>query len=247
MSLAVLDPIVLANTCSMPDGQSAKLLTLLAYGGTRLYLTEGADAEAREQQQLLDRIDPSLGLRQGRPSTREAAYRKRTAVYHELVSSIPAQARNHTWGLALSQAVVDRLVHRIGVLRDTEELQADADRAAVAITNHATRWVPSAKLGSIPDYTSCVDANVSIHTALRTGAPLVVTKLASCCEPGTPRFYESSTIDRRLYPLGATKAVHIDWLVDALGEEFDYDAIDASVLERIAPGADEIGERAGGD
>ena len=234
MSLAVLDPIVLANSCSMPDGHSAKLLTLLACGAARFYLTEGADAEAGELQQELDKFDSSLvlGLHQNPPSRGDAGYAKRSARYDELVTSIPPQARYHTWGLALSQSIIDRLVHRIGVLRDKEELQADADRVAVAVINHARRWVPKGKLGPVPDYTAagCVDANVSIHTALLTGAPLVVTTLASCCEPGNPRIYEAISGDGRDYPLGATKAVHLEYLVDVLSQEFDFDAIDASVL-----------------
>ena len=58
----------------------------------------------------------------------------------------------------------------------------------------------------------------------------MVTTLASCCEPGNPRIYEAISGDGRDCPLGATKAVHLEYLVDVLSQEFDFDAIDASVL-----------------
>ena len=37
------------------------------------------------------------------------------------------------------------------------------------------------------------------------------------------------------YPLGATRAVHFDLLARALCQEFEFHAIDARVLEQIAP------------
>jgi len=231
--LVVLDPVVLVNTCKVPEGPSAKLLTLLAYGAANAYLNEAANAEARLLQYWAS--NTPLGLQQGWASQDTAAYINKFAAYRDLVTSIPAKGRTNTWGLALSQTLIDRVVRRVGVLRDKQDVQLDADVVALTVTDHAARWIAE-DWSSVPDYTGsgCVDSNVSIHTALRTGAPVVVTKLVDACEPDTPRMYYPIEAHQD-YPLGATRAVHFDLLLYAFRQEFEFDAIDATVLERIAP------------
>jgi hypothetical protein len=233
MPLVVLDPVVLVNTGKVPDGPSAKLLTLLAYGRAIRYLNGGGDAEEQWLQQWLS---PSVRV-PTEPERRRMgdAYAYTFAARRALVDSIPAQGRSIDWCLAISKALIDRVVRRIGALRDSEDLELDAGVVAAAVSVHAARWIAE-DWESTPDYTATgdTDANVSIHTALRAGAPLVITKLAGACEPEDPRMYYPIDGDEG-YPLGATRAVHFDMLVDAFREEFDFLAIDASVLERIAP------------
>jgi predicted nucleic acid-binding protein len=207
--LVVLDPVVLVNTGKVPEGPSAKLLTLLAYGRAVEYLDEGAHTEAQVRQQARAR----KALKQG----------------------IPPSGRTSGLCLATSTTLIDRVVRRIGRLRDSEDLELDAGIVAAAVSVHAARLV-TGDWDSIPDYTATgdTDANVSIHTALRAGAPLVVTKLLDACEPETSTMYYPLHPGQD-YPLGATRAVHFDLLVRALCQEFDFHAIDARVLEQIAP------------
>jgi hypothetical protein len=131
--------------------------------------------------------------------------------------------------------MIDRVVRRIGTLRDTQQLDLNAEIVARAVTEHVARWIPD-RWRSVPDYTEtgCIDSNVSIHTALRIGALLVVTKLADACGPSGRQMYDPVDTDQD-YPVGVTQAVHLDQLVDAFCQQFDFHAIDASVLERIAP------------
>jgi hypothetical protein len=233
MPLLVLDPVVLVNTGKVPDGPSAKLLTLLAYGRATGYLNAGAEAEAEWLQQWLS--DMPSGLRSDWASADGDAYAYTFAARRALVDSIPAQGRSFDWCLALSKSLIDRVVRRIGRLRDSEDLELDAGIVAAAVSVHATRWIAE-DWESTPDYTATgdTDANVSIHTALRAGAPLVVTKLSDACTPEDPQMYYPIDADQG-YPLGATRAVHFDMLVDAFRQEFDFQAIDAGVLEQIAP------------
>jgi hypothetical protein len=233
MPLVVLDPVVLVNTGKVPDGPSAKLLTLLAYGRAIGYLNAGADAEARWLRQWLSETPRGEG--HSWASTDGNAYAYTFAAREALVQSIPAEGRSIDWCLAVSKTLIDRVVRRIGRLRDLEDLELDAGIVAAAVSVHAASWITE-DWQSTPDYTETgdMDANVSIHTALRAGAPLVITKLADACEPETPKMY--FPIDGEGgYPLGATRAVHFDLLIHAFREEFDFHAIDAGVLEQIAP------------
>lgn len=229
----VLDPVVLVNTGKVPDGPSAKLLTLLAYGRASGYLDEGAKAEVR----LLHHWRPGtpLDLQHGQASTNGDARAYTVAARNALAQRIPAQGRTSGLCLAISKELIDRVVRRIGRLRDTEDLELDAGIVAAAVSVHAARWITD-DWDSMPDYTQTgdTDANVSIHTALRAGAPLVITKLQGACEPQTPKMYYPIDSDQH-YPLGATRAVHFDLLIHALCQDFDFHAIDASVLEQIAP------------
>jgi hypothetical protein len=230
--LVVLDPVVLVNTGKVPDGPSAKLLTLLAYGRAIGYLNAGANAESHWLQQWPP--DAALDLDLGSAETDDTAYAYTFAARNALAQSIPAQGRSSDLCLALSKKLIDRVVRRIGSLRDTEDLDLDAGVVAAAVSIHATRWIDD--WGSTPDYTATgdTDANVSIHTALRAGAPLVITKLPDACEANTPKIYYPIDPDQH-YPLGATHSMHFDLLIDALCRQFDFHAIDARVLERIAP------------
>jgi hypothetical protein len=233
MPLVVLDPVVLVNTGKVPDGPSAKLLTLLAYGRAIGYLNGGGDAEAQWLGHWLSTTPPGLG--QDWASADGDAYAYTFAARKALVESIPAQGRSFDWCLALSKSLIDQVVRRIGRLRDSEDLELDAGIVAAAVSVHAARWIAE-DWDSTPDYTATgdTDANVSIHTALRAGAPLVITKLADACEPENPKMYYPIDADQG-YPLGATRALHFDTLVDAFRQEFDFHAIDAGVLEQIAP------------
>jgi hypothetical protein len=229
----VLDPVVLVNTGKVPDGPSAKLLTLLAYGRATAYLNSGANAEAR----WLQRWAPNtpLDLEHSWGSMDSDAYAYTFAARNALARSIPAQANSSDLCLAISKKLIDRVVRRVSRLRHTEHLELDAGIVAAAVSVHAARWITDAG-NSMPDYTATgdTDSNVTIHTALRAGAPLVITKLADACEPETPKMYYPIDPDQH-YPLGATRAVHFDMLIHALRQDFDFHAIDASVLERIAP------------
>jgi hypothetical protein len=231
--LVVLDPVVLVNTGKVPDGPSAKLLTLLAYGRAVGYLNEGAGSEER----LLRHSRRSMPLERanGRPSTNGDAYANTLADRKALMQSIPAPGRNIGLRLAISHALVERVVRRIGMLRDTEDLELDAGIVAAAVSVHAARFITD-DWASVPDYTGTgdIDSNVSIHTALRAGAPLVITKLLDARELGSSQMYYPLDADQE-YPLGATRVVHFDLLVRALCEDFDFQAIDARVLEQIAP------------
>jgi hypothetical protein len=233
MPLLVLDPVVLVNTGKVPDGPSAKLLTLLAYGRAIGYLNAGADAEAQWLQQWL--ADTPPGRCHGWAAADGNAYAYTFAARKALMESIPAQGRSIDWCLALSKPLIDRAVQRIGRLRDSEDLELEAGIVAAALSVHAARWIAE-DWDSTPDYTATgdADANVSIHTALRAGAPLVITKLPDACGPEHPKMYYPIDADQG-YPLGATRAVHFDLLVDAFRQEFDFHAIDARVLEQIAP------------
>lgn len=234
MPLVVLDPVVLVNTGKVPDGPSAKLLTLLAYGRTNVYLRKGAETEARALKH--SSVDTPPDLDRGWASMDSDAYAKTFADYSALVTSIPAEGGTQDdWRLALSQGVIDRVVRRVGRLRDKEQLDLDAEIVARAVSEHVARWIPD-RWASVPDYTGtgCIDANVSIHTALRAGAPLVVTRLKDACQPHKPQMYEPVDPGDE-YPFGVTQAVHLDQLVAAFCQKFDFYAIDASVLERIAP------------
>jgi hypothetical protein len=233
MPLVVLDPVVLVNTGKVPDGPSAKLLTLLAYGRAIGYLNTGAEAEARWLGHWLATNPP--GPAQDWASADGDAYAYTFAARKALVEAIPAQGRTFDWCLALSKPLIDQVVRRIGRLRDSEDLELDAGIVAAAVSVHAARWIAE-DWDSTPDYTATgdTDANVSIHTALRAGAPLVVTKLADACEPENPKMYYPIDADQG-YPLGATRALHFDMLVDAFRQEFDFHAIDAGALEQIAP------------
>jgi hypothetical protein len=188
MPLVVLDPVVLVNTGKVPDGPSAKLLTLLAYGRAIGYLNGGADAEAQWLGHWLSTTPPGLG--QDWASADGDAYAYTFAARKALVESIPAQGRSFDWCLALSKSLIDQVVRRIGRLRDSEDLELDAGIVAAAVSVHAARWIAE-DWDSTPDYTATgdTDANVSIHTALRAGAPLVITKLADACEPENPKMY----------------------------------------------------------
>jgi hypothetical protein len=233
MPLVVLDPVVLVNTGKVPNGPSAKLLTLLAYGRAIGYLNAGADAEAQWLRQWLS--DTPRGEAHGWASMDRDAYAYTFAARKALVQSIPAHGRSIDWCLAISKTLIDRVVRRIGRLRDSEDLELDAGIVAAAVSVHAARWITE-DWQSTPDYTSTgdIDANVSIHTALRAGAPLVITKLPDACEPETPKMYYPIDGDDG-YPLGATRAVHFDLLIHAFRQEFEFHAIDAGVLEEIAP------------
>jgi hypothetical protein len=231
--LVVLDPVVLVNTAKVPDGLSAKLLTLLAYGRANGYLNAGANAEAHWLQQWPP--DKPLDVKHGWASMDCDAYAYTFAARKALAQSIPAQGRSSDLCLAISKTLIDRVVRRIGRLRDTEDLDLDAGIVAAAVSVHAARWITDDG-HALPDYTATgdTDSNASIHTALRAGAPLVITKRADACEPDTPKMYYP--IDpHQDYPLGATRAVHFDLLVHALCQDFDFHAIDARVLEQIAP------------
>lgn len=231
--LVVLDPVVLVNTGKVPDGPSAKLLTLLAYGRAIGYLNEGAASEERMLRH--SRRSMPLSRKNGRASTNGDAYASTLAARKALMQSIPADGRNIGLCLALSHTLIDRVVRRIGRLRDTEDLELDAGIVAAAVSVHAARFITD-DWASVPDYTGTgdTDSNVSIHTALRAGAPLVITKLLDARELGSSRMYYPIDAEQE-YPLGATRAVHFDLLVRALCEDFDFHAIDARVLEQIAP------------
>jgi len=229
----VLDPIVLANTGKVPDGPSAKLLTLLAYGQALAYLNEGANAEARWLQKWLPGTPQDLG--HGWASKADSAYGNTFANRQALVQSIPPGGRSLTLCLALSESLIDRVVRQVGRLRDQQGVELDDDVLIRALRIRAPVQLVE-QWDLVPDYTGTgsTDSNVSIHTALRAGAPLVVTRLPDACEPADLKIYrpiESS----QAYPLGSTGVVHLDWLVELLSNEFDFHAIDAGVLERIAP------------
>lgn len=236
MPLVVLDPVVLVNTGKVPDGPSAKVLTLLAYGRAKAYLASGANAEiGLLAQRTTGRV--ARELERARAPIDRDVYARTLANHGALVASIPAPGvEQDDWCLALSQGVIDRVVQRIGALRDTEQLDLDAEIVARAVTEHVARWIPE-RWRSVPDYTQtgCIDSNVSIHTALRVGALLVVTKLPAACGPTGRQLYDPIDAGQD-YPLGVTQAVHLDQLVDAFCQQFDFHAIDAGVLERIAPG-----------
>ena len=233
MPLVVLDPVVLVNTAKVPDGPSAKLLALLAYGRALGYLNEEANSEARALEQW--QPDTPLDLERGWASMQNDAYANTFAVQQALARSIPARGKSFDYCLATSNALLERVVRRVGRLREAEGVELDAGVVSAAVSVHAARWIRE-DWRSVPDYTGTghTDANVSIHTALRAGAPLTVTKIADACELGSPRMY-SGIEPNEEYPLGVTAAVHFDFLVSAFGHDFDFHAIDASVLERIAP------------
>ena len=203
----VLDPIVLVNTAKVPDGMSAKLLTLLAYGGVTAYLN----------------INPGAG----KPDTH--------AAQRALTQAIPAAAWSSEWCLASSQTLIDAVIQRVGRLRDQDQVELDTGVVAAAVAVHAVRWIPE-RWDAVPSYTGThnTESNVSIHTALRTGAPLLITKSPDACPPETPSLYRSRAANDE-FPLGAVRAVHLDLLVEALRQTFDFDEIDARVLEKIAP------------
>jgi hypothetical protein len=227
--LVVLDPVVLVNTAKVPDGPSAKLLALLAYGRTVRYLNEEANSEARALEQ---RLNTPLGLERGWASMQSDAYANTFAVQQALATSIPCRGRDFGCCLAMSNALLERVVRRVGRLREAEGVELDAGVVSAAVSVHVARWIRE-DWTSVPDYTGTghADANASIHTALRAGAPLAVTKIADACEPEGLRMIDAT----QDYPLGVTAAVHFDFLVRAFGHDFDFNAIDASVLERIAP------------
>jgi hypothetical protein len=211
------------------------VLTLLAYGRANAYLSTGAHTEFGLLQQSTSGQTPRDLARARAPMDRDA-YARTIANHGALVASIPAPGvEQDDWCLALSQGVIDRVVRRIGQLRDTQQLDLDAEIVARAVSEHVARWIPD-RWRSVPDYTDtgCIDSNVSIHTALRIGALLVVTKLDAACGPTGRQMYDPVDADQD-YPLGVTQAVHLDQLVDAFCQKFDFHAIDASVLERIAP------------
>jgi hypothetical protein len=232
--ILVLDPIVLVNTRRLPYGSSAKLLTLLALGRTNGYLNEGADAEAQLLRQLLP--PPPVDLAQGWTRINgDAAYEDTFEKRKLLMDAIPPGGQSIEWGLAVSTQLIVRVIRRVGKLRYEQGLKLEAGAAVAGATSHTFRGVWES-WKTVPDYTGSgdEDANITIHTALRTGAPMVVTKLAAACERESPRRYDS-TDDGQSYPLGSTYAIHFDDLVQALRDEFDFDGIDASVLLRIAP------------
>lgn len=233
MPLVVLDPVVLVNTAKVPDGPSAKLLALLAYGRTLRYLNAEANSEARALEQW--QADTPLDLELGWAAMQSDAYANTFAVQQDLAGSVPARGRCSDCCLATSNALLERVVRRVGRLREAEGIELDAGVVSAAVSVHASRWIRE-DWSSVPDYTGTAntDANVSIHTALRAGAPLAVTKIADACEPGAPRMYSWIDPDED-YPLGVTAAVHFDFLVSVFSHDFDFHAIDASVLERIAP------------
>jgi hypothetical protein len=221
--LVVMDPVVLVNTAKVPDGPSARLLTLCAYGQTATSLaTPGAKF----------RSDYAYWL----------------ARYEALSQSIPAEGRAEHWGLVLSHVLLDRVANRIGELRDAEEAQLDADHIVSSLFANAKHFVPDdsnellvpSEWNELPDYTraGCIDSSISIHTALRGGAVFVVTKLPAACDQDSPRMY-SPLAPSPKYPVGATQARYATAFFDGLRQDFDFDAVDASVLERIAPGAAE--------
>jgi len=229
----VLDPVLLTNTGKVPNGPSAKLLTLLAYGRTLAYLNEGANAEARLLQYQLP--DTPQDLLHGWASSDGDAYAHTFAARQALAQSIPPLGRSIDWCLALSDGLIGRVVRRVGRIRDEEDVELDDDVLVRALRVNAPVQILE-QWDSVPDYTGtgCADSNVSIHTALRAGAPLVITKLGDACKADDLTIY--GPMDRgQSYPLGRTGVVHFDTLIDAFGEVFDFDAIDASVLERIAP------------
>jgi hypothetical protein len=231
--LVVLDPVVLVNTGKVPDGPSAKLLTLLAYGRAAEYLNEGAITEERMLRH--SRRSMPLDPTNGRASMNGDAYAYTLSARNALMRSIPEEGRTSGLCLAISSTLIDRVVRRVGRLRDTEDLELDAGLVAAAVSVHAARLITD-DWASMPDYTATgdTDSNVTIHTALRAGAPLVITKLLDARELGTARMYYPIDPDQD-YPLGVTRAVHFDLLVRALCQKFDFHAIDARVLEQIAP------------
>jgi hypothetical protein len=233
MPLVVLDPVVLVNTGKVPDGPSAKLLTLLAYGRAIGYLNAGANAESHWLQQWPP--DTAVDVSHRSPETDGTAYAYTFGARNALARGIPVHGRSTDLCLALSTKLIDRVVRRIDRLREAEDLDLDAGIVAAAVSIHAARWSAD-DWDFTPDYTETgdMDCNVSIHTALRTGAALVVTKLPDACDPETPRMYYPIDPDQD-YPLGATHAMHFDLLIDALCQEFDFHAINARVLEQIAP------------
>lgn len=233
--LVVLDPILLANTGKVPDGPSAKLLTLLAYGKTLGYLNESANAEARLLQQWLP--DTPQDLLHGWASADSDAYSRAFTARQALAQSIPARGHSIDWCLTLSENLIDRVVRRVGLIRDQDHVNLDDDVLIRALRVHAPRQILE-RWESVPDYTGvgCIDSNVSIHTALCAGAPLVVSKLPAACHADADGLKIYRPMDHeRQYPLPRAGVVHFDALVRALSEVFDFAAIDASVLERIAP------------
>jgi hypothetical protein len=231
--LVVLDPVVLVNTAKVPDGLSAKLLTLLAYGRALGYLNHDANSEAQAMEQW--RPGTPLDLKHGWASMHSDPYTNTFIARQTLARAIPAQGRCFDCRLAISNALLERVVRRVGKLRETESVELDAGVVSAAVSVHAARWIRE-DWTSVPNYTDTghTDANVSIHTALRAGAPLIITKSADACDAGSPRMYTGLGPDED-YPLGVTAAVHFDLLVGAFGQEFDFNAIEASVLEQIAP------------
>jgi hypothetical protein len=230
----VLDPVVLANAGKLPDGPSAKLLTLLAYGQTLAYLNERANAEARQ----LRHWPPGTpgDLPSGSASVDRESYSKMFIRRQALARSIPAGGHSIDWCLTLSEPLIDRVVRRVGIIRDQDNVELDDDLLVRSLRIHAPVQLLE-QWESVPDYTGvgCLDSNISIHTALCAGAPLVVSKLPAACKSDGQTIYRPMD-QKREYPYPRrTGVVHLDTLIRAVSETFDFSAVDASVLERIAP------------
>jgi hypothetical protein len=133
------------------------------------------------------------------------------------------------------------MIQRIGQLRDKQQIELDGGQVWGTIVSHAHEvlwetWAAS----NIPEYVDKEhrDGNVSIHTALRVGASILITKdPAVCIDPRQATPYSYATAPRHVaQPQPQLIAVHVDWLLRAMREaDFDLEGVDPTVLERIAP------------
>lgn len=240
MPLVVLDPIVLVNTAKSPSGTSAKLLALLAYGRVCAYLHRVAAAELTEMADIGDRDDIGDPRQSAWGMAIQRAYDNAVAAHTELERSIPPNQdgiRPGNWRLAVSRELCHRVLLRTDALRSYVEL--DGGTVWGQIVLHASErlwetWSPD----HVPDYTDgeSFDGNVSIHTALRMGADMLISNdPAVCADPREPTGYSFLTPHQASAP--QLHAVHLDWLVAAMLDNtgFDLDGVDATVLERVAP------------
>src|SRR5690242_20669319 len=174
MPLVVLDPIVLVNTAKAPEGMSAKLLTVLAYGRVCAYLQRGLAAEEAE-------LRDTAVLGKGWDANVVRARRNAHVARAELERAIPLNGsgcRPDDWRMAVSYELCGKALRRVGRLREEHNLNIDAGTVWASFVMHASQ-VLAETWGAVPDYTGFgdydLDGNVSIHTALRMGAEMLIT------------------------------------------------------------------------
>jgi hypothetical protein len=234
--LVVLDPIVIVNTAKAPDGPSAKLLTLLAYGRARRFLDQGV---AEESQAVADRAGETNW-----EGKLDGTYSYTAEMYEELERAIPGAASLEPWHLAVSFELLDEVLRRVNQQNEEHQRGIDGETLVATLASHTVKLVRG-DWGAVPDYTRAGDVagNVSIHTGLMGQADLLITRSPSVC-PGdrlTPyaaignghgeaALVTSAEASRRLVAAPLMNVVH-----SLRSQDFNFDAIDASVLERVAP------------
>jgi hypothetical protein len=150
----------------------------------------------------------------------------------ELEDAIPPDWSGHRprdWRLAITHELCLEVERRIEEL-SLRGVVLDPDTTVASLVIHASRYGSETWGGGVPDYTGRGDydrqGNVSIHSALRLGADLLVTK-------------NPDVLRTRYLP-----SAHLDTVIARLRRDgLALEDVDTSVLERLARSAARVRRR----